>query len=147
MRMISLVALLWVAVVTNAAPGLNEKTKWQYAELSFRMIPARPGGVDDQGNEIPGTPASALIRWTTATDETEVKSWLELADALKTTVIKKNGTPTLQKIQILNYLGSEGWELVEQQTTGAGGAGVGRPTPGPTSASGTTVWMFKRRIP
>lgn len=150
--------LLAVAVTGNAAPNLSDKQKWEYAELTFRNLPGRPAGTDADGKEIPATPASVSIRWINPTGEVEVKGWDELADKLKAPPLKK-GTVAYQKIQILNYLGSEGWELMEQQTTGSAaalldgpgprgrGPGAFETGPGFRTASATGTWLLKRRVP
>lgn len=151
MRFLSLAVVCWSALAVTAAPGLSEKIpKWQYAELNFRTVPGRPAGATEDGAEIPAVPASMLIRWLTATGETEVKSWADLAESLKATGLKRDGSPALQKIQMLNFLGAEGWELIEQQGAGTvpvtGAAGRGGPGMS-IGSSLTTVWLFKRRLP
>jgi hypothetical protein len=138
MRILSLVTLFVVTASSVAAPG--DQPKWEYAELSYRSIAARPGVVGPDGNDRPATPASAAIRWLSGAEEMALKSWTEMAEKLKVTGFKKDGSAALQKIQILNYLGSEGWELMEQQdnatTTGFARAG--------TATNHT--WLFKRRV-
>jgi hypothetical protein len=158
MRTLSLTALLLTAGLSLAAPQLGEKPpKWEYAELSYRTIPARPGGVDADGNQIAAVPASAAVHWISGAGEIDAKSWEELAEKLKAIGIKKDGSPALQKIQFLNYLGSEGWELMEQGGTsvqtvtgpgglaGGPGGGGGRGMPLRTTTSST--WMLKRHVP
>lgn len=147
MRNFTMFALLLLAVSANAAPGLSDKIpKWQYAELSIRSFPARPAGVTEDGTEVPGTPAGMMIKWITAAGETDVKSWAELADALKASGLKKDGSPTLQKIQVLNFIGAEGWELVELQAASPGISGTAR-GPAGFGLSGSSTWLFKRRLP
>lgn len=141
MRILSLLTLFALAASTRAAPG--DKPKWEYAELSYRSIAARPGGVGPDGNEVPATAASASIRWLTGAEELTLKSWTEMAEKFNVTGFKKDGSPALQKIQMLNYLGSEGWELLEQQsnpTTSGGGFTRATTTP-------SNTWLFKRRVP
>lgn len=152
--------LLAIALVGTAAPALGDKPpKWEYAELTFRNLPGRPAGTDADGKEIPATPASVSIRWINPTGEVEVKGWDELADKLKAPALKK-GTVAYQKIQILNHLGSEGWELMEQQTAGSAaalldgpgprgprGPGAFETGPGFRTASATGTWLLKRRVP
>lgn len=152
-------AFVLAAAAASAAPALGDKPpKWEYAELTFRNIPARPGGVDADGKEVSGTPASVSIRWISGVGEVDVKSWDELAEKLKAPTLKK-GSAAYQKIQILNYLGGEGWELMEQQTAGPaaalfdgpGGRGLGRGTgaadlPGFRATSATGTWVLKRRV-
>ena len=99
------------------------------------------------------------IRWVTGAGEVEAKGWEELAQKLKAPALK-NGSAAFQKIQILNYLGGEGWELMHHQGTAPAAApplppGIG---PGPRGergpgggASGAayspTTWLLKRRVP
>jgi hypothetical protein len=153
MRTIAILCLLSLAALSPAAPQLGDKPpKWEYAELAFRTTPARPGGVDVNGNEVPATPATTTIRWITAAGEVEVKSWEELADKLKVTGFKKDGSADLQRIQVLNALGAEGWELMEPTSSSSGVAafgGPGRAGPGAATLRTTTAatWMMKRRLP
>ena len=166
MRPLCLTALLVFAATAPAAPALGDRPpKWEYAELSYRTSPGRPGGVDADGKEVAAVPASIAIKWVTPAGEVDVKGWDELIAKLKVPALKK-GSANYTRLQILNYLGGEGWELVEQHTTGptALGAGFGEPGMGKGrgpdavgrdrgfggstsfSASGTT-WLFKRRVP
>jgi hypothetical protein len=151
--------LLAIAPVVAAAPALGDKPpKWEYAELTFRNIPARLAGTDADGKEIPATPASVSIRWINPTGEVEVKGWDELADKLKAPALKK-GTAAYQKIQILNHLGGEGWELMEQTggsaaalldgpgPRGPRGPGAFETAPGFRPGSATGTWLLKRRVP
>jgi hypothetical protein len=164
------VLLLVPETAATAAPALSDKPKWEYAELTFRNVPGRPGGVDADGKEVPATPASVSIRWITGAGEVDVKGWDELADKLKAPALKK-GSAAFSKIQVLNYLGSEGWELMEQQTSGSaaalfdgpGGRGPGRGPgadrgpggdrgtgadfPGFRPSPATGTWLLKRRVP
>jgi hypothetical protein len=154
----TLILLVIATAVATAAPALGDKPpKWEYAELTYRNIPGRPAGTDADGKEIPATPASVSIHWVTGAGETEVKGWDELADKLKATGFKR-GSASFQKIQILNYLGSDGWELMEQQAPtgpaaaagrggGPGGRGAADGFAGPVRVSGTSTWMLKRRVP
>ena len=106
--------LVTLAAAATAAPALGDKPpKWEYAELTYRSLPARPGGVTADGKEVPATRASVSIRWISGAGEVEVKGWDELADKLKAPAIKK-GSAAYLKIQVLNFLGAEGWELMEQ---------------------------------
>lgn len=139
-----------------AAPALGDKPKWEYAELYYRAIPGRAAGVDADGNEIPAVPASAAIRLTTAGGEVDAKGWFELAEKLKASGIKKDTSVSLQKIQVLNFLGADGWEVIEQQTEsvtrtvggfggGVPGGGGGGRGPVSTQSNGATTWLLKRR--
>ncbi|WP_020468467.1 hypothetical protein [Zavarzinella formosa] len=152
MRILSLSALILLSVSVQAAPTLADKpAKWEYAEVTYRNVPSRPAIANADGSETPATPASVTIRWITVTGEAELKGWGEMADKLKMTAFKKDGSVAFQKLQILNQLGSEGWELIDQQVgqptstaRGPGDGGFGVRTTG-VSSSGT--WMFKRRVP
>jgi hypothetical protein len=125
---LSLLGLLLAAVAASAAPALPEKpVRWEYAELQTRSgLRAFP----KDGDELP---AARTLRWTTGTAEVEAKDWLDLAEKLKATGVKKDGTVTQQRIALLNYLGSEGWELVSHT--------------GGTTPTGAGMWLFKRRAP
>ena len=65
--------------------------------------------------------------------DVEAQGWDDLAAKLKMSGAKKAATPAGRKVQVLNHLGGEGWELV----------GV----TGGTTAAGAAVWTFKRRVP
>jgi hypothetical protein len=149
--------LVILAAVATAAPALGDKPpRWEYAELTYRNIPARPAGVIADGKEVPAVPASVSIRWISGAGEVEVKGWDELADKLKAPAIKK-GSAAYLKIQVLNFLGADGWELMEQ--TGAspsaplfdaparGDRGPGADRGSGFRSSPTTTWLMKRRVP
>ena len=126
---LTVVATLLAALVASAAPALPEKSpRWEYAELQSKSTLR---AFQKDGEEAP--PARPTVRWTTATAEVEAKDWPDLAEKLKATGVKKEGTLTQQRIALLNHLGSEGWELVSH---------TGGTTP---TAAGT--WLFKRRAP
>jgi hypothetical protein len=155
----ALFAVFVLASMASAAPALGDKPpRWEYAELIFRGIPGRPAGIDADGKEVAAVPASMSIRWMTKAGEVEVKSWAELADKLKTT-LKKDSTVVYQKLQILNALGDDGWELMEQQTTTTvtpvfdnqlGGRGPGGRAGGTSvssmSSNSSSTWLLKRRV-
>ena len=167
MRLLCLTALLVLAATAPAAPALGDRPpKWEYAELSYRASAGRAARVDEDGKEIPAVPASLSIKWITPAGEVDLKSWDELLAKLKAPALKM-GSANYVRLQILNYLGGEGWELVEQRTTSAAasgsafgerGAGLGR---GREDAAGrdrgfagavsttspSTTWLFKRRVP
>jgi len=157
MRTLSVATLVLLAPFGLAAPALGEKPpKWEYAELTYRTTPAREAGVDADGKEIPAVPSGVAVRWISGAGEMEAKSWAELAEKLKAPRFKKEGSAALQKIQFLNLLGSEGWELMEQQTTGPsgqmfdrGGGGFGGRDRGPGGFSpfAASTWLLKRRVP
>lgn len=130
----ALTALLVIAAGTHAQPP-EKQAKWEYAELYFRSI-SRPAA---EGEERPAP--SVTIRWTTGKNETTVNGWAEFAEKIKATGFKKDGSPSLQRLQILNHLGSEGWEVIDttqNSTTGAKGA-AGLPV--------SNTLLFKRRAP
>lgn len=171
---IALAICLWLALPDrNASAQEKVAAKWEYAELSFRNVAARPAGKDQEGNEIPATPATIALQWTTGGEDVSVKGWDELAKKLKVE-IKKDSSPVSQKIQVLNALGAAGWELVDLQTAaptapaaparggdrgGPGGGGFGgqpagrgaQPGVGAAQPSATpfrvnaTNMLFKRR--
>jgi hypothetical protein len=155
MRVLTLPSLLVFAAVAAAAPALGDKPpKWEYAELTYRALPGRPVGVDADGKEVPAVPASVSIRWVTGTAEVEVKSWDELAEKLRAPAMKK-GTAAFQKIQMLNCLGADGWELMEQQSSsvaaqiaegGFPGRGPGDRAAGFPRSSAASTWLLKRRV-
>lgn len=151
--LLSATLLLGLASSLSAAPALGAKPpKWEYAELTYRALPARGGGVDADGNVVAAIPASVSIRWVTGAGEVDVKGWEELAEKLKAPALKK-GTVAYTKIQILNFLGGEGWELMEQQGSAASAArGPRDPLVGPGERvpfgpSPTSAWLLKRRVP
>jgi hypothetical protein len=151
MRTLSLTALLLLAALSSAAPVLGDKPpKWEYAELSYRTLPGRAAGVDGDRNPVAAVPSAVTVRWISGAGEVEAKGWVELAEKLKALSFKKEGSAAFLKIQFLNYLGSEGWELMEQPssntiTQAAGGFGERGTTV--RSSSGSSTWMLKRRLP
>jgi hypothetical protein len=130
-----------LALPSVAAPQLPEKPRWEYAELSYRG--GRAARAKDD-TEIPAV--QPVIRWTTGEGEIEAKSWTELGEKLKAPSFKKDASATLQRIQLLNYLGSEGWEMVGQQGTSTPAAFGPPDRVGPaTTLTGSGTWTFKRR--
>jgi hypothetical protein len=151
----TLVALASIALLplpALAAPALADKPpRWEYAELSYRTTSGRPGGFDADGTEVPATPSTVTVHWVTKEGEVEVKGWAELAEKLKAKGFKKEGSAAYQKIQMLNILGEEGWELMDQ---GGGAASLSaaladRGPRGGTfgSRSSSSAWLLKRRVP
>lgn len=147
---------LITATQSLAAPALGDKLKWEYAELYYRAIPGRAAGVDADGNEIPAVPPSAAIRLTTSAGDLEAKGWFDLAEKLKAPGIKKDSSVALQKIQVLNFLGADGWEVIDQQVEtrtvsgfagGGPGGGVGGGRTTVSTQTGGTTWLLKRRVP
>ena len=161
MRTLSLTALLLMAALCPAAPALAEKPpRWEYAELTFRSLPGRPKGVDADGNEIAAVPPSMTVKWVSATGEVTTKGWEELAEKLKLLGFKSEGSAALQKIRMLNALGGEGWELMEQHTSSSSAAFPpaelrGERGPGAKrdfdrvsfGSTSTSTWLLKRRMP
>jgi hypothetical protein len=145
MRLLLAAAAVTVALAgpSLAAPNLGDKPpRWEYAELTYRSTSARGPGFGNDPAETPPAP-TVTVRWVNGAGEVEVKSWAELAEKLKATGFKKDGSASFQKIQVLNFLGGEGWELVEQ--TGPAATSTARSPAGAVGPSGT--WMFKRRLP
>src|SRR5688500_7625251 len=99
MRAFSLTALPVLTSISSAAPALGDKPRWEYAELTYRNLPGRPAGVDGDGNEIPAVPPSVSLKWISGAGEIEAKGWTDLAEKLKVTGLKKDGSLALQKIQ------------------------------------------------
>src|SRR5262245_13140944 len=130
-------ALLFTFSPVPAAPALGDKpSKWEYAELNVARTtaagllirPVQPGGA-----AAAPAPVEVTIRFATGDEEVTAKSWEELAEKLKAAAAKKEGTPTVHKLRVLNKLGADGWELAEH--TGTDGT------------AGTANWVFKRRLP
>ena len=151
MRTLSLIALLLLAAFSPAAPALGDKPRWEYAELTYRTTPGRPAGVDADGNAVPAVPSSIVIRWISGAGEIEAKGWGDLAQKLKVAGFKLEGSAAFQKIQLLNYLGGEGWELMDHGSTTStpmlGGRGPAERPAGLGSTSPSGTWMMKRRAP
>jgi hypothetical protein len=104
MRAFSALCLLVLASAGQAQqPGQvapPEKARWEYAELFYRTttLPAKDNEERPQ--------STVTVRWTTAKEEALFKGWGDFAEKLKAD-LKKEGTPNLHRIQILNHLGSE----------------------------------------
>jgi hypothetical protein len=120
----------------TGAPALGDKPpRWEYAELHvqrsavIRPLPIAPGGA--AANPLPAP--TVTVRWATAEEEVQAESWEQLAEKLKAPAPKKEGTPTVHKLRVLNRLGADGWEVVEH--TGTDGT------------VGTATWLLKRRLP
>ena len=114
---------------SRAAPAPVPGEKWEYAEISTSLTATRgPGRFDDpRARPQPGQPdqprrvvRQTMIRFATAEGEVEAASWQELATKLKAPEPKSGGTSAAsQRLRVLNYLGSQGWEVV---SGGGGGA-------------------------
>jgi hypothetical protein len=118
-----------------AAPALPDKPpRWEYAELSQRTTVRGFGPREGKENEAPAPRiAEPTLRWVTGDADVEAQGWDDLATKLKMSSAKKAATPAGRKVQVLNYLGSDGWELV----------GVN----GGTTPTAASIWTFKRRVP
>jgi hypothetical protein len=132
----ALAAALVVGSGGSAAPALGEKVqRWEYAELHVQrpVAPLRlaPGGA--VANPPPAPAPALTLRWSTGDEEIQADSWEQLAEKLKAPASKKEPTPTVHKLRVLNRLGADGWEIAEH--TGTDGT------------VGTATWVFKRRIP
>ena len=114
------------------------------------LLPARGKGVDGDGNEVAAVPAAVTIKWVTGAGEVAAKGWDELAAKLKVP-FKNEGSAAFQKVQVLNALGAEGWELLETsggssvQGFAAGDRGAGGR--GGVISSASHTWLLKRRVP
>lgn len=117
--------------LTQPAIAQEKPVKWEYAELMYRGSPGRPAGKDADGNPVEAVASTMSIRWTSKVGEFSVKGWDEMAEKLKI-AFKKEGTAASQKLQMLNALGAEGWELASQHVGTAGAS---------------TTLTFKRRVP
>jgi hypothetical protein len=147
--------VLLLALSTTALAD-DKPAKWEYAELMIRTTPARPALKDKDGNEVAAVPSSLTIRWTTGAGEFEVKGWAELAEKLKVP-FQNEGSASSQKIQMLNRLGDQGWELIDQQSTPPSMTGAVGPAGGPGGFAGpggprgfspgsASTLLFKRRV-
>jgi hypothetical protein len=120
----------------GAAPAPPPSERWEYAEISttstrmparFGDGPARPG----QADRLPRV-RQTVVRFTTAAGEVEAPSWEELAAKLKAPEAKAGAaSASLQRLRLLNHLGSQGWELVS-------GAGAW--------STSTGTMLFKRKV-
>jgi len=151
--LVTLASLALLALPAAAAPAPPDKPpRWEYAELSYRSLPGRPAGVDADGKEVAATPATVTALWITKDGETEAKGWADLAEKLKAKGFRKEGSAAFQKIQMLNLLGEEGWELMEQGGTSLSPLPAALADRGPGGRGGfarstSNTWLFKRRVP
>jgi hypothetical protein len=136
MRALSALVLLVVASTGQAQPpGKNplgqgsppEKVRWEYAELFVRTIPA----FQKDGDERPKAPTTT-VKWTTDKEEATFTSYADFAGKVKMDGFKVDASPSHQRVQILNHLGHEGWELVESGSM--------------TSGVASRTMLFKRRV-
>jgi hypothetical protein len=143
MRQMTLSSLV-LLLAAGLAPGQDRPARWEYAELTARTTPARPGGTARDGAEVPILPAATTVRWTTGDAEVKAQGWDELAAKLNAPGKKD---VTSHRLRVLNALGAEGWELVSQQ---AGTAAPFQPADPVAGGFGpratTTTLLFKRRV-
>ena len=112
MRTLSALALLVVASAGQAQPP--ERVRWEYAELSVRSV--SPGFFGKDKGEQPKaatTDSSTTVKWTTDKEEATFAGYADFAEKVKLVGFKKDTSLNHQRVQILNHLGNEGWELVE----------------------------------
>jgi hypothetical protein len=94
--------------------------------------PGGPGGAGPGGQPTPAPEVRTTVRWSTAEEQAEVKSWEELADKLKAPAAKKANSPeTVHKLRVLNRLSEFGWEMMDR----------------PVLNTGTDTVAFRRRLP
>jgi hypothetical protein len=140
MRPLSCFFIALLPLTAFGAPGVSDKPKWEYAELSIRAT-SRP--LPKDANEA-AAPQPPTIRWLAGMDEVDFKGYAEFAEKFKIANFKKEASVNVQRLQLLNYLGSEGWELMSATGTTATGFPSGRGTgPGTTTPM---VFTFKRRV-
>ncbi len=60
--------------------------------------------------------ARVSIRWVTGDDEIEATSWEDLGAKIKVPPAKKGASAEAHKMKVLNFLGSQGWEMVSNQS-------------------------------
>lgn len=147
-KLLTLSFLAVFSLPAVSAPTLPDKPpKWEYAELTSRVTPGRPARFDPDGVQIEAVPATVTLRWITNEGEIDAKGWDELADKLKIKGFKKEGSTALQKIRMLNLLGGEGWELLEQTSTSPATSFTDRGSKSGFSSTANTTWLLKRRVP
>jgi hypothetical protein len=131
----AIVAFGTLASRGSAAPQLSEKpVKWEYCELrANRGFVAGPAVAIQPGGAAPRPVPKTSVRLTTTEEEIECNDWAELADKLKAPAAKNADSPAMQKLRVLNRLGSDGWEIVEHVGT--------------DGLAGTASWILKRRVP
>jgi hypothetical protein len=143
--LVTVVVFGWLTSPSSAVPVPADKpVRWEYAELHYVDRgtrgpgggPRGPGGGDGgQPGQLAPLPQLA-IRWITAEEETEAKSWEDLAAKLKApAAARKDAKEVTHKLRVFNQLGGEGWELVGQQNGEA------------SFLPRTSTWTFKRRMP
>ncbi len=80
---------------------------------------------------MPAAVQRTTIQWSTGDEEVDATSWDDLATKLKILPAKKDAKTPVSKMKVLNYLGSQGWEMVSHHEP---------------ITSGATVWTFKRKV-
>jgi len=76
-----------------------------------------------------------------------MKDWTDVGVKIKVPGFKKAGSVAFQKLHLLNFLGGDEWELIEQRgavPVGPGEGGLGGRGAEPAV---TNTWLFKRRVP
>jgi hypothetical protein len=120
MRVLSALALLVLASAGQSQPpgkggvAPPEKVRWEYAELSVRTGTPFPRDADERPK------SSVTIRWTTDKEEQSFTGYADFAEKVKVGGFKKDAPTTHQRIQVLNHLGNEGWELAESGSMTSG---------------------------
>lgn len=126
-----LISVILAAAAPAPEPAVKGADKWEYCEIQARETAAEKGGVAGAGQPlVPWT-----VRWITAGDMVETLGWEDMATMMKAPPpAKKDAPPLTHKMRVMNYLGSEGWEMVSyHKPAGAGAAAV-------------SVWIFKRKV-
>ena len=101
-----------------------DATEWQYAEIEFTRgtSPWFPSGASGTGGDH--------LQWSTAGASADGRSWRDLASKMKIPVPDKAASA---KLVVMDFLGSQGWELVDATV--------------PTGqAAPSWTWTFKRRV-
>jgi len=111
-----------------------EKVRWEYAEMYYRFVQAP---LDGDHN----APPTLTIQWATGKEELQAASWAAFAEKLKLPGLKKDGSQAFQRMQVLDHLGGEGWELVE-----VAGSNTNLSTEGARFGSNSRTMLFKRRV-
>jgi hypothetical protein len=138
--LVATVALGWLILPGSAAPALADKpVRWEYSELHYAPKFIEGGGSGIIGNPAqPGRVIPETVRWITAEEEIEGKSWDELAAKLKAPAAHKDAKETTHKLRVFNQLGTDGWELVGPEKQQSGKLSF---------RTSVSIWAFKRRVP
>jgi hypothetical protein len=71
------------------------------------------------------------LQWSTGDEDVQATSWDDLATKMKIPQATKDAKTPASKMKVINYLGSQGWEMVSHHEP---------------ITSGPTVWTFKRKV-